>query len=140
LSTGIDSAVHPTVAGGDTFLVAWEKQIEGTYHDLDAALVAGPGTVRKTWGLSRVDNEQQRPEAAWNGRLFLVVWEDDPTAETLDLYGTRVTACGLTLDGWSSDSCPAGDDPGLLVADGPSEPPPPVGRCPPPPATRPPPL
>jgi hypothetical protein len=57
--------------------------------------VAGCG-----WRVSGLgDNEQQRPQAAWNGRLFLVVWEDDPTAETLDLSGTRVTAGGLTLDG-----------------------------------------
>jgi hypothetical protein len=111
-----DNFERPTVAGAPgRFLIAWEQQIEGTYSDLDAAMVNNAGTITKTWSLSNGDNGQSRPDATWSGQLFLVVWQDEPDADNEDIFGTRVTSDGLTLDGCSSDSCPLGDDVGIPV-------------------------
>lgn len=112
-----DDNVHPRVAGGGgVFLVVWQIDIEGTYSDLGAALVGTGGVVKKQWGLSFVDNGQYSPDVAWNGQLFLATWQDEPDPGDEDVYGARVLASGLTLDGCSSDSCPNGDDPGLAIA------------------------
>lgn len=97
------------------FLIAWERQIEGTYSDLDAAMVSNAGKITKSWRLSLVDNGQSRPDASWDGHLFFVAWQDEPDADNEDIYGARVTPDGLTLDGCSSDSCPNGDAPGIEV-------------------------
>lgn len=120
-SNTFDSFERPTVAGAPgRFLIAWEQQIEGTYSDLDAAMVNNAGTVTKQWALSNGDNGQSRPDATWSGELFFVVWQDEPDADNEDLFATRVTQGGLTLDGCSSDSCPLGDDVGIPVIYDPS--------------------
>jgi hypothetical protein len=111
-----DSFERPTVAGAPgRFLVAWEQQIEGTYSDLDAAMVNNAGTITKAWDLSNGDNGQTRPDAAFDGHLFFVVWQDEPDADNEDIFGARVTPAGLTLDGCSDDSCPSVDDVGIPV-------------------------
>jgi hypothetical protein len=112
----------PGVAGGaGKFLVMWEREPEGTYDDLDAALVTNAGVVQRHWGLTFVDNQQSDPVAAWNGKLFQAVWEDQPDATQEDIFGARVTRDALTLDGCSSDSCPNGDDPGIAISVGPMD-------------------
>jgi hypothetical protein len=97
----------------------WEVAIEGTYSDLDAALVTTGGQVQKQWHLSLGDNGQTRPDVAWNGQLFMAVWQDEPDPGDEDIYGARVLANGLTLDGCSTDSCPGVDDVGIPIAIGP---------------------
>jgi hypothetical protein len=117
-----ETVSNPTVAGGGgKFFVVWEREPEGTYDDLDAALVTNAGVVQRQWGLTFVDNQQSNPVAAWNGKLFLAVWEDQPDATQQDIFGARVTRDGLTLDGCSSDSCPNGDDPGIAISVGPND-------------------
>jgi large repetitive protein len=112
----------PGVAGGaGKFLVMWEREPEGTYDDLDAAMVTNAGVVQRHWGLSFVDNQQSLPVAAWNGKLFQAVWEDQPDAVQEDIFGARVTRDAVTLDGCSSDSCPNGDDPGIAISVGPMD-------------------
>lgn len=106
----------PTVAGGPgRFLIAWEIDIEGTYSDLGAAMVNNAGAITRQWGLSFGDNGQSVPVANWNGKLFVVAWQDEPDADNEEIYGTRVTLDGLTLDGCSTDSCPSGDDTGIPI-------------------------
>ena len=118
-TSAFDNNIRPRVAGGGgKFLVVWERAIEGTYSDLDAALVTTGGQVQKQWGLSFGDNGQSSPDVAWNGQLFLAVWQDEPDPGDEDIYGARVLSNGLTLDGCSSDSCPAVDDVGLRIAFG----------------------
>jgi len=115
-SNTFDSFERPTVAGAPgRFLVVWEQQQEGTYSDLDAAMVTNTATITKAWDISDGDNGQSRPDATWSGQLFLVVWQDEPDADNEDIYGTRVTQGGLTLDGCSSDSCPNVNDVGIEV-------------------------
>jgi hypothetical protein len=114
--TPLSSHGSPAVAGGNgRFLVVWEEQPEGTYTDLGAALVTTSGKVLRRWGLSFTDNGQSEPDVTWNGQLFLATWQDEPDPGDQDIYGTRVTSGGLTLDGCSSDSCPNGDEPGVNI-------------------------
>lgn len=113
---------NPTVAGGGgRFFVAWEQEPEGTYDDLGDALVGNGGAVLKQSFLSRVDNQQSNPAAAWNGKLFLAVWEDQPDVTDQEIYGARITRDGLVLDGCSGDSCPNGDDPGITIEAAPGD-------------------
>lgn len=44
-------------------------------------------------------NIQVGAQAAFNGEVFLVVWEDDRGGWPWDVYGARVTASGRMLDG-----------------------------------------
>jgi hypothetical protein len=112
--------VRPRVAGGGgKFMVVWENAIEGTFSDLGAAVVTTSGKVQKKWALSSGDNGQTSPDVAWNGQVFLAVWQDEPEPGDQDIYGARVTSNGLTLDGCSSDSCPNVNDVGIPIAVGP---------------------
>lgn len=107
--------LRPRVASGaGKFLVVWEIDVIGTHGELGAALVRGNGTVQKRWWFGG-DNHQYRPDVAWNGRLFLVAWQDE-VEQPWEIYGTRILPDGLTLDGCSTDSCPGGDWVGLPLA------------------------
>lgn len=119
-SDEFNSMIRPKVAGGaGRFMIVWQIEIEGTYSDLGAAIVTSTGAIQRQWGLSFVDNGQTSPDVAWNGQMFLAVWQDEPDPDDEDIYGARVLPSGLTLDGCSTDACPNGDDPGIAIAYGP---------------------
>ena len=113
------SHVHPRVAGGaGRFLVVWQTDYEGTYGDIGAAMVDTGGAIRRQWELSLADNGQYTPDVAFNGEMFLAVWQDEPDPIDQDIYGARVLPSGLTLDGCSRGNC-HGVDTGIPIAVGP---------------------
>jgi hypothetical protein len=110
ISTGSsDGAAQlaPAVAAGDGgFMVVWVDAPEGTYTDLDAAIVGGDGAiVRSEWAFRHVDNGQYDPSIAWNGSRYLVTWEDGPDPSDPDIFAARAYADGSSYDACSYESC-----------------------------------
>ena len=99
--------LDPAVAAGDgNFMVVWVDAPEGTYTDLDAAIVGGNGAlVRPEWSFRHVDNGQYDPSIAWNGSRYLVTWEDGPDPSDPDIFAARAYADGRSYDGCSYESC-----------------------------------
>lgn len=83
-------------AGNGRFLVVWAEDRGG--EDIRGALVSGAGTVVKQWFISAAEDAQVRPDVAWNGAQFFVVWADLVEGEPFDIYGTRVTWSGVVRD------------------------------------------
>lgn len=90
----------PAVAwNGEDFLVVWRaRRVSGT--DLLARRISPRGDFSDSapWTLSAAAGEQSYPAIAWNGELFLVVWEDTRNGPTTSLYGARISANGKVLD------------------------------------------
>lgn len=110
ISTGFSDGapqITPAVAAGNgNFMVVWVDAPEGTYTDLDAAIVGGNGAiVRPEWAFRYVDNGQYDPSIAWNGSRYLVTWEDGPDPSDPDIYAARAYADGRSYDGCSYESC-----------------------------------
>ena len=83
-------------AGNGRFLVVWAEDRGG--EDIRGALVSGAGSVVKQWFISAAEDAQIRPDVAWNGAQFFVVWADLVEGEPFDIYGTRVTWSGTVRD------------------------------------------
>lgn len=102
-----DPRLDPAVAAGPNgFMVVYEHAPEGTYTDLDAAIVGANGTlVRPEWRFRSIDNDQVDPAIAWNGSRFLVTWQDGPDPTDADIFAARAFADGRSFDGCSFESC-----------------------------------
>ncbi len=83
---------------GTNFLVVWHDEREGSY-DIYGARVTVDGAVMDTSGIvvSAATSDQLYPAVAFDGTDFLVVWQDERSAES-DIYGARVTRDGAVLD------------------------------------------
>ncbi|MFE8604299.1 hypothetical protein [Archangium violaceum] len=96
LSTAANEQLEPAVAhNGTNFLVVWQDSRSGVF-DIYGTRVSGAGTVLNTNGIliSVAVNAQERPEVAYNGSDFVVVWEDSRNGNA-DIYGARVSASGV---------------------------------------------
>ncbi|WNG53648.1 hypothetical protein F0U59_01685 [Archangium gephyra] len=96
LSTAANEQLEPAVAhNGTNYLVVWQDSRSGVF-DIYGARVSGAGTVLNTNGIliSTAVNTQERPEVAYNGSDFVVVWEDSRNGNA-DIYGARVSASGV---------------------------------------------
>jgi len=123
--SGTEVQTHPTVAfDGSNFLVAWEHLVDPGLPetaDIHAARVAANGMILN--GLifvSTAPEAQNTPQAACDGTNCMIVWTDRrnyPGASYSaspgpgDVYGTRISAGDLLLDGLS-------DTGGLAIATG----------------------
>jgi hypothetical protein len=93
------SQVDPTVAAlGTTFLVVWSDTRTGT-ADLYGARVDGQGQVLDPLGLRLISapGVQDSPVLVRLGANWFLVWRDTRSGE--HIYGSRVSAEGVTLDG-----------------------------------------
>ncbi|WNG47595.1 hypothetical protein F0U60_28325 [Archangium minus] len=88
------------VHDGTNFLVVWrdERNLVSTNADIYGARVGRDGRVLDTNGIviSSATNSQYDPAVAYNGRYFLVVWEDRRSGA--DIYGARMRSDGTVLD------------------------------------------
>lgn len=97
--------LHPAVAhdGKDTYLVVWQQG--RFYHqsqsaDIFAARVDGRGRVldRQPIVVCNAAASQERPQVAYSGGRFLVVWHDLRNGLDWDVYAARVGLDGRVLD------------------------------------------
>ncbi len=102
--------------GKGTFLVVWQEGggNAGGEADILGARVNSGGKVldAEPLAISRAKDFQRRPAVAWNGREWLVVWQDARDFEETgyDIYAARVTAEGKCLDPEGIAVCTAKED------------------------------
>ena len=100
ISRASSSQGAPAVAGdGTRFLVAWGDSRNGT-ADVYGARVDAGGNVLDPGGapISLAPGAQQAAAIAFEGRWFVVVWEDYRSGTGYDVYGARVGADAAVLD------------------------------------------
>ncbi|MEO0069976.1 MAG: hypothetical protein ABIK18_04190, partial [candidate division WOR-3 bacterium] len=84
------------------YLVVWEDYRNGSYNvDIYGSRVTPEGVVIEPDGIpiSTAIRRQTSPKVAFDGRNYLVVWEDYRNGYlNSDIYGCRVTQGGFVLD------------------------------------------
>jgi hypothetical protein len=99
-------------AGGGSVLVAWETPGGYGYGqgpDIRAARLGADGSVLDpvNFTISAAGYGQTRPRIAWNGGVYLAVWEHEVEEHDLpccrgtprrDIYGARISPGGQVLD------------------------------------------
>lgn len=130
-STGGGNGVFEigVAAGPDVALVVQSQELtSGVETDLLGYFLAADGTLLRSVNLTPRAGNQYRPRAAWDGRQFVVVFQDsrhrsyplDQVDGRSDLMGLRVTADGQVLDpqGFVLSARPTAEtDPTLAASD-----------------------
>jgi len=93
---------NPSVAfDGTNYLVVWDDYGSGSFkEDIYGVRVNQTGAPidASSIAISTAANGQYRPEVAFDGSNYLVVWFDRRTSNAEDIYGTRVNQSGTVLD------------------------------------------
>ena len=84
----------PQLRGQRLRLVVPASALSGARYPLTIDPTVGPEQPIDSPGGS----SQFAPAVAWDGTNFLVVWEDDRSDSSGDIYGARVSATGVVLD------------------------------------------
>ncbi|MGB9521766.1 MAG: hypothetical protein ACPL6F_03320, partial [Anaerolineales bacterium] len=89
----------PAVAFGTTkYLVVWQERRNSSNLEICGAFVTPAGMVAPLWNpIIVAPGDQELPQIAFDGTNYLVVWQDNRSG-SYDIYGTRVTQSGITLD------------------------------------------
>jgi hypothetical protein len=84
---------------GTNFLVVWQD-LRNYPSDVYAARVTKDGLVLDVGGIPicTAAGSQISPRVAYNGKNYLIVWEDWRNGNEPDIYGTRVSTYGVVLD------------------------------------------
>jgi hypothetical protein len=104
VSTSANAGPSNGSASGN-YLVVWAEE-HGRSTDIYGARVSAEGSVldRRGIPISTAKHGQDRPNVAFDGSNYLVVWTDDRSKgrrdafERPDVYGARVTEAGVVLD------------------------------------------
>jgi phosphoribosylformylglycinamidine (FGAM) synthase PurS component len=100
ISTAASQQSYPAIAfDSANFLVVWT---DGRNDELDiyGARVTPAGTVLEPAGIaiSTAAGDQWSPVVAFDGANSLVLWEDERSGSSYDIYGARVTPQGAVLE------------------------------------------
>lgn len=103
ISTVPESQWFPVVSyDGRNYLVAWQDRRNSEYDEIYCTRVTPQGAVLDTAGIlvSFSVKEQWSPAAAFDGRNYLVVWQDGSEWYPFysEIYGSRVSPTGVILD------------------------------------------
>ncbi|MBA4388314.1 MAG: hypothetical protein C0404_10060 [Verrucomicrobia bacterium] len=87
-------------AGKDVALIVWHDLRNGKDWDVYAARVSPDGKVLDPDGflVSGGAHNQACPRVAWDGKTFVVVWQDYRGGKKYEIYVARVGADGKVLD------------------------------------------
>lgn len=100
ISAAADLQEKPDVAfGGGVYLAVWQDLRNGKDYDVYAARVSPEGKALDAEGVLLVvgAHNQAEPAVAFDGKDFLVVWQDFSTGKYA-IHGARVSTDGKALD------------------------------------------
>jgi len=86
--------------GGRNFLIVWQDLRNGKDWDVYAARVTPEGKVLDPDGIlvSGGAHNQAKPRVTWDGKSFLIVWQDFRSGKWYEVHGARVSPEGGLLD------------------------------------------
>jgi len=96
-----DAQEKPRVAfDGRNFLVVWQDLRNGRDWDVYAARVSPEGKVLDPDGIavSAGPHNQALPRVAWDGKTFVVVWQDFRSGKLYEVYAARIDSDGRVID------------------------------------------
>ncbi len=114
VSTVVNDQWNVAVAGnGSTGLITWQDGRNGTDEDVFGARINEAGAVLDPGGLgiSQQPNQQRLPAVNQRGNGFYVVWQDNRSGGSFDVYGTTVGAADDVI----------GSASGTLLSDAPND-------------------
>jgi hypothetical protein len=87
------------VAGDQCYLVVWRDE-RNDWFEIYGARIDMEGNVLDPGGFTIYSGVgwAESPQVAWDGTNFFVVWTDDRTMISPDVYGARVSPAGEVLD------------------------------------------
>jgi len=87
-------------ANKDTVLVVWQDLRNGKDWDVYAARVTHDGKVLDADGVLVAGgaHNQAKPDVAWDGKTFVVVWQDFRGGKMYEVFGARVNGEGRVLE------------------------------------------
>ena len=94
-----DKFYHAIASDGTNYLVVWEDY-RNSFTDIYGARVDSSGHVLDPGGIEvcTAYYYQWNPAIAFDGRNFLVVWEDERSNPAGEIYGARISPSGVVLD------------------------------------------
>ncbi|MEO0136937.1 MAG: FlgD immunoglobulin-like domain containing protein [candidate division WOR-3 bacterium] len=101
ISTAAYDQRYPSVAfDGTNYLVVWQDYRSLSTWDIYGARVSTSGAVLDPAGIpiSTAAYGQYSPSVAFDGTNYLVVWQDNRSGSSFDIYGARVSTSGTVLD------------------------------------------
>ncbi|MBL8793877.1 MAG: hypothetical protein JNM56_08230 [Planctomycetia bacterium] len=96
-----DLQERPRLAfGAGVFLVVWQDLRNEKDWDVYGARVTPEGEVLDTAGflIAGSKHNQALPQVVWDGKNFLVVWQDARSGNRYEIYGARVSPEGKVRD------------------------------------------
>jgi hypothetical protein len=100
ISTAPRGQWFPEVAfDGTNYLVVWQEGNASSW-DIRGSRVTVEGEVLEPngFGVATSPISQWRPDIAFDGNNYLVVWMEEVRYDTFDIYGTRVSSAGVVID------------------------------------------
>ncbi len=101
ISTAPNTQEHPSLAfDGINYLVVWQDIRGGYRNDVYGARVGVDGHAVDSTGIaiSTAVWHQAYPDVAFDGSNYFVVWHDQRSGSSFDIYGARVGTDGSVLD------------------------------------------
>jgi hypothetical protein len=101
ISDAKDDQERPRVSfAGGSFLVVWQDLRNERDYDVYCARVSPEGRTLDPKGIlvAGGKHNQVSPKITWDGKVFLVVWEDFRSGSHYEIYGARVSPDGKVLD------------------------------------------
>lgn len=96
-----DLQARPRIASGPQgLLVVWQDLRNGRDWDVYAARISPQGEVLEEDGflVAGGEHNQAKPQVVWNGRHFVVCWQDFRSGSRYEIYACRITPEGKNLD------------------------------------------
>ncbi|MGD9140634.1 MAG: T9SS type A sorting domain-containing protein [bacterium] len=101
ISTASLAQERPDVVfDGDRYAVVWQDKRASVNYDIRLARVTTDGTVLDPSGnlVSNAAGDQEEPAITFNGREYVMVWQDGRTSGGSDIYGAHVDTSGAVTD------------------------------------------
>jgi len=106
---------------GTNYLVVWQDRRNAS-HDIYGARLNQAGLLLDTTGISigNILEDQNRPDVAFDGTNYLIVWQDYRSGTSWDIYGAKLNLAGALVDTFAI-STQNGNQLGPVLSHGPND-------------------